>query len=320
MDLFGNNTDVEGATIINACYGGTAALFNAFTWVESDGWDGRYAIVVAADIATYARGPARPTCGAGAVAVLVGRDAPLALSDPRLKVTHASNVWDFYKPDHTVEYPTVDGALSQVCYYRALEDCYTRFADKVERFSSEEKCHADKNKEEGDSDDGEFYNSTSADFHVFHAPYNKLVQKSYARLWLLDARRKYEKKHLVGVPQDQNNELPGVGEEKKESFDQGSADDASLAEWVTKPMDETYSDRVLDGVLKKLSSESFKQRLSDANYASKKIGNTYTASVFMGLASLIDRAGGNGDLYPGKKVSVFSYGSGALASMYLLHV
>jgi hydroxymethylglutaryl-CoA synthase len=63
MDLFGDNTDIEGATVINACYGGTAALLNAFTWVESDGWDGRYAIVVSADIATYARGPARPTSG-----------------------------------------------------------------------------------------------------------------------------------------------------------------------------------------------------------------------------------------------------------------
>lgn len=63
MDLFGSNTDIEGATVINACYGGTAALLNAFSWVESDGWDGRFAIVVAADIATYARGPARPTCG-----------------------------------------------------------------------------------------------------------------------------------------------------------------------------------------------------------------------------------------------------------------
>lgn len=41
-------------TTINACYGGTAALLNAVAWVESSGWDGRYAIVVAADIAVYA--------------------------------------------------------------------------------------------------------------------------------------------------------------------------------------------------------------------------------------------------------------------------
>ena len=102
MDLFPTNSDSEGATVINACYGGTSALLNAFAWVKSDGWDGRYAIVVAVDIATYARGPARPTCGAGAVAVLIGRDAPLALVDPRERATHASNVYDFFKPDHSV--------------------------------------------------------------------------------------------------------------------------------------------------------------------------------------------------------------------------
>mmetsp|Transcript_2573 Transcript_2573/g.2901 ORF Transcript_2573/g.2901 Transcript_2573/m.2901 type:complete len:685 (+) Transcript_2573:84-2138(+) len=197
MDLFPNNSDIEGATVINACYGGTAALLNAFTWVESDGWDGRYAIVVAADIATYARGSARPTCGAGAVAVLVGRDAPIAFADPRLKATHASNVWDFYKSDHNVEYPTVDGALSQVCYYRALEDCYTRFADKMDLYNTDDTMTSIVEEEDDSNNNSRDkkvkpYNAEASDYFVFHAPYNKLVQKSYARLWLMDARRKYQ--------------------------------------------------------------------------------------------------------------------------------
>ena len=53
MSLFqeSGNTDVEGATVVNACYGGTAALLNALMWADSSCWDGRYAIVVAADIA-----------------------------------------------------------------------------------------------------------------------------------------------------------------------------------------------------------------------------------------------------------------------------
>lgn len=38
---------------------------------------GRYALVVAGDIAVYASGNARPTGGAGAVAMLVGPNAPL---------------------------------------------------------------------------------------------------------------------------------------------------------------------------------------------------------------------------------------------------
>ena len=104
MDLFpSDHTDIEGATIINACYGGTAALLNALAWCDSsdccpdhdddnnhddnDNTTAQYAIVVAADIATYARGPARPTCGVGAVAMLLGRDAPLAYDGPR--TTHA---------------------------------------------------------------------------------------------------------------------------------------------------------------------------------------------------------------------------------------
>lgn len=323
MDLFPGNTDVEGATVINACYGGTAALLNAFLWVESDGWDGRYAIVVAADIATYARGPARPTCGAGAVAMLVGRDAPFSFS-PKERATHAANVWDFFKPDHTVEYPTVDGALSQVCYYQALEDVYSRFVDKMEKNNTS-------NNSSSNGSNGIYktpptsptsfsaaaaasssFTADSPDYFVFHAPYNKLVQKSYARLFLLDARRRQSKKE------------ESTEEEKKEAAQEDAAasdnKEDPLQEWLTKPIEETHNDRALDGVLKKVSAASFQQRLYDANRASQLVGNTYTASVFLGLASLIDRAGSRGELTPGKSVVLFSYGSGALATMYRMTV
>ena len=63
----------QGVDSLNACYGGTAALFNAVNWVESRAWDGRLAIVVATDIAMYAAGPARPSGGCGAIAMLIGQ-------------------------------------------------------------------------------------------------------------------------------------------------------------------------------------------------------------------------------------------------------
>jgi hydroxymethylglutaryl-CoA synthase len=276
MDLFPGNTDIEGATVVNACYGGTAALLNAFAWAESDGWDGRYAIVVAADIAAYARGSARPTSGAGAVAVLVGRDAPLVF-DPRERATHASNVWDFFKPDHTVEYPTVDGNLSQTCYYRALDDVYTKFCEKLSH-----------------NNETTNFGAETPKYFVFHAPYNKLVQKSYGRLFFLDARR---------------NESQGI--ESQYNFD---------LDLLRKPLTETYADKALENSLKEISASAYKQRFEDSNAASKLVGNTYTASVFLGLASLIDRAGGRGDLGIGDSIAVFSYGSGALATMYRLTV
>jgi hypothetical protein len=44
MQLFeqSGNYEVEGVDNINACYGGTAALFNALSWIESSSWDGKY--------------------------------------------------------------------------------------------------------------------------------------------------------------------------------------------------------------------------------------------------------------------------------------
>lgn len=42
MRLFhnSNNNNVEGVDSTNACYGGTAALFNSIAWLESSAWDG----------------------------------------------------------------------------------------------------------------------------------------------------------------------------------------------------------------------------------------------------------------------------------------
>ena len=77
MQLFGENTDVEGIDTLNACYGGTNALFNSLNWIESNAWDGRDAIVVCGDIAIYDKGAARPTGGAGTVAMWIGPDAPI---------------------------------------------------------------------------------------------------------------------------------------------------------------------------------------------------------------------------------------------------
>ena len=79
MDLFAEsgNFDIEGIDSKNACYGSTAAVFNAINWIESSSWDGRNAIVFAGDIAIYAEGSARPAGGAGACAMLIGPDAPV---------------------------------------------------------------------------------------------------------------------------------------------------------------------------------------------------------------------------------------------------
>ena len=95
MQLFAEsgNTDMEGVDSTNACYGGTAALFNSVNWIESSAWDGRLALAVCADIAVYAAGNARPSGGAGAIAMLIGPHAPLVLDRGELNMSNYSQFW-----------------------------------------------------------------------------------------------------------------------------------------------------------------------------------------------------------------------------------
>lgn len=167
MDLFPGNSDIEGIDSKNACYGGTAALFNAVNWIESTSWDGRYALVVAGDIAIYAAGGARPVGGAGAVAMLIGPNAPLVLEP--VHGTHMAHVYDFYKPRLSSEYPEVDGPLTQTSYPGALEKCYDHFRIK-------------ESKRKGGKGDLKDVTVDDFDYFAFHSPYGKLVQKGYARL------------------------------------------------------------------------------------------------------------------------------------------
>jgi len=168
MQLFekSGNHDVEGCDYLNACYGGTAAVFDAINWIKSDDWDGRRAIVVAVDIAEYAPGPARPTGGAGAVAMLIGPDPVISLQPGR--ANFMKNAWDFYKPYLSSPFPVVNGKVSNECYLEALDECYQKFVKiRTQRFGVD--THIE-----------------DWDYFVFHSPYNKLVQKSLGRLMYND--------------------------------------------------------------------------------------------------------------------------------------
>src|SRR5438132_5702224 len=67
------------------CYYGTNTLI------------GRYGIVLSTDVAVYTKGPARPTGGVGAIAILIGPDAPIVFDNVRS--TFIDHAYDFYKPD-----------------------------------------------------------------------------------------------------------------------------------------------------------------------------------------------------------------------------
>ncbi|XP_051539258.1 hydroxymethylglutaryl-CoA synthase, cytoplasmic-like isoform X1 [Myxocyprinus asiaticus] len=250
MQLFeeSGNTDVEGVDTTNACYGGTAALFNAVNWVDSSSWDGRYALVVAGDIAVYATGSARPTGGAGAVAMLVGPNAPLAF-DRGLRGTHMQHAYDFYKPDMVSEYPVVDGKLSIQCYLSALDRCYSVYRNKIHAQWQREGLNRRFSLEE-------------FGFMVFHSPYCKLVQKSLARLMLND---------FLSHPSPNTESGPFSG----------------LEAFRDVKVEDTYFDQDVEKAFMKASSEMFEQKTRASLLISNQNGNMYTPSVYGCLASVL---------------------------------
>ncbi|KAG8050500.1 hypothetical protein GUJ93_ZPchr0009g1978 [Zizania palustris] len=264
------NTDIEGVDSSNACYGGTAALLNCVNWVESNSWDGRYGLVVCTDSAVYAEGPARPTGGAAAIAMLIGPNAPISF-ESKYKASHMAHVYDFYKPDLASEYPVVDGKLSQTCYLMALDSCYRQFCNKYEKLA------------------GEQFSVSDADYFVFHSPYNKLVQKSFARLYYNDFMRN----------------CSYVDNEAKEK----------LQPFSNLTVEESYQSRDLEKASQQVAKHLYDIKVGPSTLLPKQIGNMYTASLYAALASVVYDKHGSLD---GQRIVMFSYGSGLTSTMFSL--
>lgn len=86
--------------------------------------------MVSTDIAVYPKGSARPTGGAGCIAMLIGPNAPVVFDNVRS--TYMDHTYDFYKPNPHVEYPTVDGHQSIEIYLNALRQSFNSFRIKYE--------------------------------------------------------------------------------------------------------------------------------------------------------------------------------------------
>ncbi|BBN09784.1 hydroxymethylglutaryl-CoA synthase [Marchantia polymorpha subsp. ruderalis] len=274
MELFeeSGNGDVEGVDSTNACYGGTAALFNCINWVESTGWDGRFGLVVAADVAVYAEGPARPTGGAGAVAMLIGPNAPFVM-ERSYTSSQMSHAYDFYKPVLASEYPVVDGKLSTTCYLKALDLCYRRFCDK---YSKKE---------------GQPFSLADIDYVVCHSPYNKLVQKSFARL----------------VYNDYLQSPNLVGEEVA----------AKLEPFAHLSHDDSLVNRDLEKLAQQVAKPQYDEKVGPTTLLPKVVGNMYCAALYGGLVTLIHN---KAESLVGKRLVFFSYGSGLASSMFSFRV
>ncbi|GAB7351412.1 hypothetical protein MBLNU459_g2084t1 [Dothideomycetes sp. NU459] len=285
MQLFekSGNTNVEGVDTVNACYGGTNALFNAINWVESSAWDGRNAIVVAGDIALYKKGNARPTGGAGCVAMLVGPDAPLVF-EPGLRGSYITHAYDFYKPDLSSEYPIVDGQFSIKCYTEAVDACYKAYNAREVKLKSQANGAANGVHADQETPLDRF------DHMCFHAPTCKLVSKSYARMLFND--------YLDNPSNPIFSEVP--------------------AELKDMPREQTVTDKTVEKTFMTLAKKRFAARVQPSIEVPTMCGNMYCGSVYGSLCSLL--ANVSSEQLQGKRVGIFSYGSGLASSFFSFKV
>lgn len=161
MSLFKEHKDVEGVTHVNACYGGTSALFDCLAWTQTHQGRGRYAVVVMADVAVYDDPKSLVTGGAGAVALLIGQKPAIVFSE--LRASYSDDQYDFYKPKMESEYPVVNGQLSTNLYDQALRESYSLFKKKAEAV-------------------GERFRADMPDFFCLHCPFAKQVEKGFLRI------------------------------------------------------------------------------------------------------------------------------------------
>lgn len=277
------NFSVLGADNVNACYGGTAAVFNTINWIQSENWDGKLGLVVATDIAVYGNDDpgARATGGACAISLLIGTN-PIIEMENTMGHFMANN-YDFYKPLN-LKFPKVDGKLSLITYIKSLIHCYVNFNQKITKNQN-------------------FNFFEYFDFLAFHSPYTKLAKKSlsYLSYFIAENSELLSKYNTETDLQIQSLLDDFIG--KIEHFHMDS-DQKSRMEFE-KSANEKFSDII-------------KEKLENSLLLSRDIGNCYTASVFLCLLSILNTHALD-DLV-GKRIGLYSYGSGSLSSLYSMKI
>ncbi len=137
--------------IKEACYGATAALQLAKSYIKDH--PESKVLVVATDIAKYGlNSGGEPTQGAGAVAMLIGKDPHILVLDEE-SVALTQDIYDFWRPNGH-DYPLVDGPLSNETYISSFEKIWQEMKRR--------------------------YQVTLTDFSAlaFHIPYTKMGKKA----------------------------------------------------------------------------------------------------------------------------------------------
>jgi len=259
-----------------ACVGATYALIDRLAYIAS-GWNkAPYSIVVATDIAKYElHSSGEPTQGAAAIALLLSENPRLLAYEPQFTAFGTVDDRDFFRP---IERSTavVNGQYSIGAYLRDMKiatDSYRKNMVKTGMLNSTNESLMDK-----------------IDLASFHSPFPKMVQYAFASFLMHDWRNLPKWKQITQK----------IGPEPS----RGNLSDIEFY------MSEIYKDYRKKFTNTEEFIMEYETKVADSLKAISVIGNSYTASVWLGVASHFEA---RKDGLAEKRIGIGSYGSGSSA-------
>ena len=299
--------DCEVPEYKQACLGGVYAMKGAIRYLAVDG-SGKKAITVCSDIAKYERNTAgEPTQGAGAVALLIEEDAKLLEVD--LSSTGRASdyrILDFRKPfsrfmgqkekqlGQVNDFPVLNGQYSTVCYIDEVLAALKDFARKK--------------------------NDTLASYiqklsNVFlHRPYAQMAETGWlmCNLYALSQGTEEDKAILEEYCEKSSVSYEDVIKELS-----GDHDFLELVEQKRlNNMVYSKTQRVIRMISR--NEELYNQMFDPLSLGwdmMKEVGNVYTSSLFMWIASACETAARDNLDLTDKDILTVGYGSGDAAEI-----
>lgn len=273
-----------------ACVSGSYALYDNANWIRAEENNGKAAVVIVSDIAKYDLGSSGEyTQGAGAVALLIKEKPRLLAFDQKVASTTIKNEYDFYRP-FGKETPLVNGSYSNLLYLISVRKAFDSYKEKAIKSGLIELR------------DGESI-TDHIDFFAVHLPYRKMGEKALAYLLRHEWRHLPRWKHVIKE----------IGMNEPQPKDSRGTIESILAETDFMRADENFRRAFMQT---SFYNEVYEKKMSSSLEASAIIGNLYTASMYMGLRSLLEFEFKKGNDLKGKRIGFGSYGSGSSAMVF----
>jgi hydroxymethylglutaryl-CoA synthase len=273
-----------------ACVSGSYALYDNANWIRAEENNGKAAVVIVSDIAKYDMGSTGEyTQGAGAVALLVRENPRLMAYDPKVPSTTIKNEYDFYRP-FGKETPLVNGSYSNLLYLISVRKAFDLYKEKAIKTGLVK------------LKDGESI-TDHIDFFAVHLPYRKMGEKALAYLLRHEWRHLPRWMHVIRE----------IGTQEPQPRDPRGTIESILADTEFMKADERFRRAFMQT---SYYNEVYEAKMSSSLEASAIIGNLYTASMYLGLRSLLEFEFKKGTDLEGKRIGFGSYGSGSSAMVF----